>query len=72
MQSGDGRVKMRHERHAVEKTLRTIGQEKLADEFVTTMSQAAEQAVPAAAAVFKGSLQNMTGGGCEEDPVGTE
>jgi Protein of unknown function (DUF4197) len=44
----------------VEKTLRTIGQERLADEFVTTMNQAAEQAVPAAAAVFKESLQKMT------------
>jgi hypothetical protein len=45
---------------AVEKTLRTIGQERLADEFVTTMNQAAEQAVPAAAAVFRDSLQKMT------------
>lgn len=45
---------------AMEKTLRSIGQERLADEFVTTMNQAAEQAVPAAAAVFKESLQKMT------------
>ncbi len=44
----------------VEKTLRSIGQERLADDFVTTMNQAAEQAVPAAAAVFKESLQKMT------------
>ncbi len=44
----------------VEKTLRSLGQDRVADEFVTTMNQAAEQAVPAAASVFKDSLQKMT------------
>lgn len=44
----------------VEKTLRSLGQDRVADEFVTTMNQAAEQAVPAAATVFKESLQKMT------------
>jgi hypothetical protein len=45
---------------SVEKTLRSLGQDRLADEFLTTMNQAAEQAVPAAAEVFKGSLQRLT------------
>lgn len=45
---------------AVEKALRSMGQDRVADEFVTTMNQAAEQAVPAAATVFKESLQKMS------------
>ncbi|MFA6546923.1 MAG: DUF4197 domain-containing protein [Limisphaerales bacterium] len=44
----------------VEKTLRTLKQEALADEFVTTMNRAAEKAVPAAAAVFSDSIRQMT------------
>jgi hypothetical protein len=44
----------------VEKTLRTLRQDKLADEFVTTMNRAAEQAVPQAAAVLGDSVKQMT------------
>jgi hypothetical protein len=44
----------------VERTLRSLGQEKLADEFVTTMNRAAEQAVPEAAAVLGGAVKQMT------------
>jgi hypothetical protein len=44
----------------VERTLRAVGQDKLADEFVTTMNHAAEQAVPQAAAVLGESVQQMT------------
>jgi hypothetical protein len=44
----------------VEKTLRTLRQDKLADEFVTTMNRAAEQAVPEAAAVLGDSVKQMT------------
>lgn len=44
----------------VEKTLRTLRQEKLADEFVTTMNRAAEQAVPEAAAVLGDSVKQMS------------
>jgi hypothetical protein len=44
----------------VEKTLRTLRQDKLADEFVTTMNRAAEQAVPEAAAVLGDSVRQMT------------
>ena len=44
----------------VEKTLRTLGQDKLADEFVTTMNRAAEQAVPEGAAVLGGAVSQMS------------
>ena len=44
----------------VEKTLRMLGQDKLADEFVTTMNRAAEQAVPEAAAVLGDSVKQMS------------
>jgi len=44
----------------VQKTLRTFRQDKLADEFVTTMNRAAEQAVPEAAAVLGDSVKQMS------------
>lgn len=44
----------------VEKTLRTLQQGKLADEFVATMNHAAEQAVPEAAAVLGDSVKQMS------------
>ncbi len=44
----------------VERTLRTLRQDKLADEFVTTMNRAAEKAVPEAAAVLGDSVKQMT------------
>jgi hypothetical protein len=44
----------------VETTLRSLGQEKMADEFVTTMNRAAEQAVPEAAAVLGDSVKQMS------------
>lgn len=44
----------------VEKTLRALGQDKLVDDFVTTMNRAAEQAVPEAAAVLGDSVKQMT------------
>jgi len=44
----------------VEKSLRTLGQEQLADEFVASMNHAAEQAVPEAAAIFSNAIQAMT------------
>ncbi len=54
------KIPMPEKMQAVEKALRTLGQEQLADEFITTMNKAAEQAVPAAADVFVGGLKNMT------------
>jgi hypothetical protein len=44
----------------VEKSLRALGQEQLADEFVASMNHAAEQAVPEAAAIFSDAIQAMT------------
>ncbi|MEN8207051.1 MAG: DUF4197 domain-containing protein [Pseudomonadota bacterium] len=44
----------------VESSLRTVGQDELADEFIATMNQAAEQAVPEAAEVFGQAIQNMS------------
>jgi hypothetical protein len=44
----------------LEKTLRAAGQNSLADDFVTTMNHAAEQAVPAAAGVLSESVQKMS------------
>ena len=44
----------------VEKTLRALKQEKLADEFVTTMNHAAEAAVPQAASVFGDAVKQMS------------
>jgi Protein of unknown function (DUF4197) len=44
----------------IEKGLRAINQGQYADQCITTMNQAAEQAVPAAADVFVASLKNMS------------
>ena len=44
----------------VEKSLRTMRQDELADEFIGTMNHAAEQAVPEAAAIFGDSIQQMS------------
>lgn len=44
----------------VEKTLRMLRQDKLADEFITTLNRAAEQAVPEAAAVLGDSVKQMS------------
>jgi len=44
----------------VEKTLRTLHQDELANEFIDTMNHAAEQAVPAASAIFGQAIQNMS------------
>jgi len=44
----------------IEKALRAMKQDKLADEFVATMNRAAEQAVPVAASIFADALTKMT------------
>jgi hypothetical protein len=54
------RIPMPENLQRVEKTLRNLGQDKLADGFVTTLNQAAEQAVPQAAAVLGDSVKEMT------------
>ncbi len=54
------KIPMPESLQTVEKTLRTLGQDKLVDDFVTTMNRAAEQAVPEAAAVLGDSVKQMT------------
>ena len=44
----------------VEKGLRAVHEEKLADDFVATMNHAAEQAVPEAASVFGDAVKQMS------------
>ena len=44
----------------VEKSLRTLRQDDLADEFVASMNHAAEQAVTEAAAIFGDAIEAMT------------
>lgn len=50
----------------VEKVLRGLRQDKLADEFVATLNHAAEQAVPEAAALFSYAVSQMS----PEDALG--
>ena len=54
------KIPMPEKLQTVEKTLRTLGQGKLADEFVATMNHAAEQAVPEAASVFGDAVKQMS------------
>ena len=54
------KIPMPEKLHSVEKTLRVLKQDKLADEFVTTMNHAAEQAVPEAAGVFGNAIKGMS------------
>ncbi len=54
------KIPMPEKLKSIEKTLRSLRQDRLADEFVTTMNQAAEKAVPAATEVFAGSLKRMS------------
>ena len=44
----------------IESGLRQIGQEEMADEFVVTMNQAAEQAVPVALEQFQSAIDDMS------------
>lgn len=44
----------------VERTLRALGQDELADDFIVTMNRAAEQAVPEAISIFFEAIRHMT------------
>src|SRR3954464_10247560 len=46
------KIPMPEKLRSVEKTMRSLKQDKLADDFINTMNRAAEQAVPEAGAVF--------------------
>jgi hypothetical protein len=54
------KIPMPEKLHTVEKTLRALKQDKLADDFITTMNHAAEQAVPEAAGVFADAVKAMS------------
>jgi hypothetical protein len=54
------RIPMPEGLQKVDKTLRALRQDKLADEFVATMNRAAEQAVPEAASVLADSVKQMS------------
>jgi hypothetical protein len=60
LDNADVRIPMPDSLSWVEKSLRTLGQEQLADDFVASMNHAAEQAVPEAAAIFSNAIQEMT------------
>jgi Protein of unknown function (DUF4197) len=53
------KIPMPDKLQTVEKTLRNLKQDKLADNFITTMNRAAELAVPEAANVFGDALKQM-------------
>jgi hypothetical protein len=54
------KIPMPEKLRLVEKTLRSLKQDKLADNFVATMNHAAEQAVPEAATVFADAVRQMS------------
>jgi len=54
------KIPMPEKLQTVDKTLRAVGQGQLADQMITTMNHAAEQAVPIAADVFVNALKNMS------------
>lgn len=54
------KIPMPENLQTIEKALRTIGQGKIADDFVATMNHAAEKAVPEAVSIFGDSITHMT------------
>jgi hypothetical protein len=54
------RIPMPKSLSMVEKSLRALHQDRLADEFIVSMNHAAEQAVPEAADLFTETIRNMT------------
>jgi hypothetical protein len=54
------KIPMPEKLRTVEKTLRVLKQDKLADDFVVTMNHAAEKAVPEAAGVFGDAIKGMS------------
>lgn len=54
------KIPMPEKLRTVEKTLRTLKQDKLADDFVRSMNSAAEKAVPEAGTVFGDAIKQMS------------
>jgi hypothetical protein len=56
----DVKIPLPQKLQSVEKTLRALKQNKLADDFVATMNHAAEQAVPEADSIFGEAVKQMS------------
>ncbi|MBM4180080.1 MAG: DUF4197 domain-containing protein [Betaproteobacteria bacterium] len=56
----DVKIPLPDELKKVEKLLRGLGQDKYADQFVASMNQAAEKAVPEAAVLFSDAIAQMS------------
>lgn len=54
------KIPMPEKLQSLEKALRAVGQNQLADDFISSMNHAAEQAVPVAAGVFGDAIKQMT------------
>lgn len=54
------KIPMPEKLRTVDKTLRALKQDKLADDFVRSMNSAAEKAVPEAGAVFSDAIKQMS------------
>ena len=54
------RIPLPRQLQPVEATLRALKQDQLADQLISAMNHAAEQAVPQAASVFANAISNMT------------
>jgi len=60
LDNADVRIPMPGQLRKVEKTLRSLGASRYADEFVTTMNHAAEKAVTEATPIFISAIKSMT------------
>ncbi|MGB5398542.1 MAG: DUF4197 domain-containing protein [Gammaproteobacteria bacterium] len=60
LKNNDVKIPMPDKLEKVESLLRKAGQDKYADEFVTTMNRAAESAVPLTLSVVKEGIANMS------------
>jgi len=60
LQNVQVRIPLPEKLRTVERTLRTLGQDQLVNQFETTMNRAAEKAVPEAVEVLASSIRQMT------------
>lgn len=60
LQNPKVKIPMPEKLAGLERTLRSLKQDRLADEFVASMNRAAEAAVPEALPIFRDALQSMT------------
>ncbi|RME89539.1 MAG: DUF4197 domain-containing protein [Verrucomicrobia bacterium] len=60
LEHADVRIPMPPELKRIEQTLRMAGQDQMADQFVATLNEAAEKAVPKAARILAGTIKQMS------------